>query len=360
MGGKFMLITYQNVVDRNNALVNHVIKWWFHSLKHWKGDAASLLRLIWLNIRGMPLNAWELKSFKKIAESWGEFLVLNQEMLSMDSFDVGRLLIVTNCKYKIDEWINVIVKGRNYQVQVWEEECNDPFDVKGANHDHQFCSINRLSHNPAKDSASHVDIQSKDKDVEKANSLHKEVEEAVNQKDNFDNLETLAHDVPARENLLLDSGDRHAMPDERDANEVLFNEVVGSQNPLSANSVSGNQEPHSAEVVQETLSQRLKENEANKQAFTEEGTLKNVSATHVEPANKERETQRQSGNAAISGEHALMDSGHNKSNNAVDKQVVISTNEPLNEECEPSKNEITEVCPHADFFENNDTSIQVQ
>ncbi|KAH7853429.1 hypothetical protein Vadar_002303 [Vaccinium darrowii] len=56
MGGKFMLITFPNIEDRNNALGNQVIKGWFQSFKHWNGDAASLSRLVWLKIRGMPGN----------------------------------------------------------------------------------------------------------------------------------------------------------------------------------------------------------------------------------------------------------------------------------------------------------------
>lgn len=43
------------------------------------------------------------------------------------SFDVGKMLIVTEKKNKIDEWINISVNGRNYRVKVWEEECEKPF-----------------------------------------------------------------------------------------------------------------------------------------------------------------------------------------------------------------------------------------
>lgn len=75
------------------------------------------------------------------------------------------------------------------------------------------------------------------------------------------------------------------------------------------------------------------------------------------------ETQGQGGNAlidvvTISEEHALIDTGFNKRNNDVDIQDVFSANEALNEVCEPNQNEVAEVCPHEDFFEKNNTSIQ--
>lgn len=79
----------------------------------------------------MPLNVWEIKSFKRIVEVWGELLTLDHETIHEESFDVGRILLVTGCNHKIDDWINITVKGRKYNVHVREEECNDPFDVNG-------------------------------------------------------------------------------------------------------------------------------------------------------------------------------------------------------------------------------------
>lgn len=39
------------------------------------------------------------------------------------------MLITTECHSRIDEWINVLVNGRNYTVKVWEEGCDDPFEI---------------------------------------------------------------------------------------------------------------------------------------------------------------------------------------------------------------------------------------
>lgn len=162
MGGKFMIITFQNRSDRNKALANQMIKELFSSFKHWNGEAASLSRLVWLKIRGVPLNAWEFKSFKRIAEVWGELLTLDQETIHEESFDVGRLLMVTSCNHKIDDWINITVKGRIYTIHVWEEDCYDPFDVNGIkDRDHLSNFCNEVQMSPCKDGASKIKITTK-------------------------------------------------------------------------------------------------------------------------------------------------------------------------------------------------------
>ncbi|KAH7841955.1 hypothetical protein Vadar_010007 [Vaccinium darrowii] len=128
LGGMYMIITFQSKDDRDQAMANSVIRSWFSSFEPWNGDAASLSRLVWINCRGMPLNIWCHNSFKRIGEMWGEFIALDVETIHGLSYDVGRLLIVTEKQERIDEWINICVRGRNYKVKVWEEECKDPFN----------------------------------------------------------------------------------------------------------------------------------------------------------------------------------------------------------------------------------------
>ncbi|KAH7840800.1 hypothetical protein Vadar_021810 [Vaccinium darrowii] len=283
---------------RNDALRNQVIKEWFQSFKHWKGDASSL-SLVWLKIRGMPSNAWELKSFKKIVESWGEFLTLDQETLSMEAFDVGRLLMVTSCKYKIDEWINVIVKGRNYYVQVWEEECDDPFDVKGVKHiDHQI-NTNSIS-NSVKDGASHADSQFKDKEEGILyGEKYKKAEKLANQKEYSEKMDELALESNAGDNELVVFRDINAPPNENCANRGT---IKGTEpkvdfehpNPWYADSLMGTntvdiQESPLVEEVQETAIQMVQENQNKLQAVNENAVLEKSPDIHTEPNNGESE-----------------------------------------------------------------------
>lgn len=105
-----MLFTFPNIVERNSLVNNKDIKNWFVSLKPWNGESSSLSRIVWINCRGMPLSAWSNSSFRIIGELWGEFLGLEENTREAVSFDVGKMLIVTDQKKnKIDEWINISV-----------------------------------------------------------------------------------------------------------------------------------------------------------------------------------------------------------------------------------------------------------
>ncbi|KAH7833300.1 hypothetical protein Vadar_004923 [Vaccinium darrowii] len=142
LGGMYMIITFQNKDDRDQAMTNSIIRSWFSYFEPWNGDAASLSRLVWINCRGMPLNIWCHNSFKRIGEMWGEFIAQDVETIHGLSYEVGRLLIVTEKQERIDEWINICVRGRNYEVKAWEEECKDPFnDLEIQNIASQQCSI---------------------------------------------------------------------------------------------------------------------------------------------------------------------------------------------------------------------------
>ncbi|KAH7843236.1 hypothetical protein Vadar_014244 [Vaccinium darrowii] len=270
-----------------------MIKEWFLSFKHWNGEAASLSRLVWLKIRGMPLNAWEFKSFKRIAEVWGELLTLDQETIHEESFDVGRLLMVTSCKHEIDDWINITVKGRNYSVHVWEEECNDPFDVNGIkDRDHLSNFNNEVQKSPCKDSASQIRITTKngiegtpyctEKSHEEEDILIKNTEneeERENLINCAENKEEVAANATIGENLvtggcILVNDQSKKSVNEEPTLELINAEVVESQFSKSAESPKGS---HSEEV-QETPIQFSKELQVDNHKDTV-GGIQKVNAT---------------------------------------------------------------------------------
>lgn len=51
-----------------------------------------------------------------IGELWGKVITLDEETLKEEAFDIGRVLIAIDYSVKIDNWINIVVKGRNYKV----------------------------------------------------------------------------------------------------------------------------------------------------------------------------------------------------------------------------------------------------
>lgn len=129
MGGLYMLFIFISKDERNNALSNPTLKEWFAYFKPWNGEPASMSRFVWLKCRGVPIQAWNASTFKRIGESWGDFINLDEETMRELSYDIGRMLITTDYELPFDEWINILINGINYRVRVWEEPCDDPFAV---------------------------------------------------------------------------------------------------------------------------------------------------------------------------------------------------------------------------------------
>lgn len=130
LGGMKIIITFQSRDDRTNALTNPIIVNWFKLIKPWNGEVAGESRIIWLKCRGMPLTVWNVASFKRMGEIWGEFITLDVETMKEESYDVGRLMIATEQPQRIEEWINITVRGKIHKVKVWEEDCDDIFNEK--------------------------------------------------------------------------------------------------------------------------------------------------------------------------------------------------------------------------------------
>ncbi|GJS44824.1 hypothetical protein Tco_0594945 [Tanacetum coccineum] len=57
---------------------------WFSSMKPWHDDFMVEERLVWLEIEGVPLRAWENNTFKSICSKWGE-------VIFSDDFDISHI-----------------------------------------------------------------------------------------------------------------------------------------------------------------------------------------------------------------------------------------------------------------------------
>ncbi|KAH7846149.1 hypothetical protein Vadar_010477 [Vaccinium darrowii] len=129
LGGHSMILTFTSKEVRNLALTDSTLIDWFISLKPWNGESASLSRFVWLKCRGMPLQSWNVNTFKRIGDYCGVFINTDAETAFEQSYDIGRILISTDYQERIEEWINLVVNGKLYKVKIWEEECDDPFNI---------------------------------------------------------------------------------------------------------------------------------------------------------------------------------------------------------------------------------------
>ncbi|KAI8536289.1 hypothetical protein RHMOL_Rhmol10G0245900 [Rhododendron molle] len=79
-------------------------------------------RFVWIACYGMPLNAWNVPSFRAIGSIWGCFIEVDNDTLKETSFAKGKILIATEKSNKIEGQVKLKVNGRIYSVRVEEED----------------------------------------------------------------------------------------------------------------------------------------------------------------------------------------------------------------------------------------------
>nr|GEV86284.1 reverse transcriptase domain, reverse transcriptase zinc-binding domain protein [Tanacetum cinerariifolium] len=77
LGGLWVLFEFNDKNVRDNFLKHEGTLSWFSSLKPWHDDFMVKDRLIWLEVEGVPLLAWNNETFKKICSNWGEVLFID-------------------------------------------------------------------------------------------------------------------------------------------------------------------------------------------------------------------------------------------------------------------------------------------
>ncbi|CAL5403827.1 unnamed protein product [Camellia sinensis] len=99
------------------------IKEWCESIKEWKkGMVIEQERCVWLCCCGVPLNLWNNKTFSSIGRVWGEIIEVDNETLSMNSLQCGRIRIATTYMESINTTVNLNCQGTLYPMKVCEEQ----------------------------------------------------------------------------------------------------------------------------------------------------------------------------------------------------------------------------------------------
>nr|GEX54827.1 hypothetical protein [Tanacetum cinerariifolium] len=104
------------VIDRNLKL--HVMASWFEELKNETNEFISKDRIMWVDIEGIPMQAWTKESFAKITTKWGSMMEI-EDALDV-TFARKRLCIVTKQEDDILEKFKVIIQGKVFMVRAKE------------------------------------------------------------------------------------------------------------------------------------------------------------------------------------------------------------------------------------------------
>lgn len=74
IGGLWVLMDFSSV-DSREKFNNHTgINSWFQELLPWTREFIVKERLIWVDVEGVPISAWDLKAFKNIVRKWGDIV----------------------------------------------------------------------------------------------------------------------------------------------------------------------------------------------------------------------------------------------------------------------------------------------
>ncbi|GJV35595.1 RNA-directed DNA polymerase, eukaryota [Tanacetum coccineum] len=79
LGGLWVMIELNSPKAKANLLQHVGVASWFSHIGNAQLDFAAKERIVWVDIEGVPLNAWSHPTFKKIGSIWGEMVDLEEE-----------------------------------------------------------------------------------------------------------------------------------------------------------------------------------------------------------------------------------------------------------------------------------------
>ncbi|GJV59705.1 RNA-directed DNA polymerase, eukaryota, reverse transcriptase zinc-binding domain protein [Tanacetum coccineum] len=107
------------ILNINNVLKKRVFMTFnVNILEHVTQSFKADERVVWIEIGGLPLNAWTSKAYKKIAGSWGEPLFVDED--PHDNVAMGRVCIKTKIQGQITDTCKVVIHGKPHNVWVKE------------------------------------------------------------------------------------------------------------------------------------------------------------------------------------------------------------------------------------------------
>ncbi|GJU40055.1 RNA-directed DNA polymerase, eukaryota [Tanacetum coccineum] len=109
LGGYWVLLEFESTQSCDKFQKHSGINSWFSCIKQWSKDFVVPDRVVWIDVEGIPLQAWSHSTFNKIAHKWGE-LVYMDDSNSSNKYSI-RLCIKTRVQQLIVESFKVVLRG---------------------------------------------------------------------------------------------------------------------------------------------------------------------------------------------------------------------------------------------------------
>ncbi|KAJ0814996.1 putative RNA recognition motif domain, nucleotide-binding alpha-beta plait domain superfamily [Helianthus annuus] len=121
LGGLSLMISFEEAADASSFLeANSIWGPWFSKLVLWEGQSLSSESVAWLKIIGMPLHLICPEVLKSIGVLFGKVLDVSAQLEEDQDLSVFRVGILAGEFKRIQEYVNL--KGKDRQFRVWMEE----------------------------------------------------------------------------------------------------------------------------------------------------------------------------------------------------------------------------------------------
>ncbi|KAH1241717.1 hypothetical protein GmHk_07G019230 [Glycine max] len=121
----------------------------FYSMEKWNPSIRTGFRLTWVQVWGIPLQAWHTKHLRQILAALGDMVDVDDDTEEKRRLDRARVLLKTPSRPTINCTVDVYISGECFKVVVVEE-------TGGGSHDcrRRCCSFNGSSDEVASDASS--------------------------------------------------------------------------------------------------------------------------------------------------------------------------------------------------------------
>ncbi|PWA43051.1 hypothetical protein CTI12_AA538570 [Artemisia annua] len=118
IGGMWVWIEFMSSTTCTSFKKNEGVRAHFKHIIEPSNDFVIKERAIWIEIQGMPLCAWSMVEYKKVASMYGNILFSDDELEEHRSS--GKICVCSKSKGPINETRTVIVDGKEYEISVRE------------------------------------------------------------------------------------------------------------------------------------------------------------------------------------------------------------------------------------------------
>ncbi|XVE66605.1 hypothetical protein DITRI_Ditri08aG0091900 [Diplodiscus trichospermus] len=173
LGGISVILKFDSMEDRNSFLNGEsgTKEKYFEEMQPWSDNSIHREYAIWVQLEEVPLHLWHENFFSSLGNRWGSFVRLDNCTRNKSRFDIARMLVMVDSRFKIPPLVTVRFKGQEFKILVSMDEFNDLEGVEmNANKEG---SLKRLE----------MVLEAKKKDRNKHNSSDEKKVEAMTEKE---------------------------------------------------------------------------------------------------------------------------------------------------------------------------------